>query len=98
MDPDQSICYVYWPVRQVRRCICIEMLYITSGDIFYLRLILLNRKAHSDMFVVVVNQLFVQVTSNLPLHMITLIALLMYMQHMMICVQMAWEHSAGAIL
>jgi hypothetical protein len=24
------------------------MLYVTSGDIFYLRLILLNRKAHSD--------------------------------------------------
>ena len=24
------------------------MLYVTSGDIYYLRLILLNRKAHSD--------------------------------------------------
>jgi hypothetical protein len=45
MDPDQSICYVYQPVRQVKRCICIKMLYINSGDIFYLHLILLNRKA-----------------------------------------------------
>ena len=26
----------------------IEMLYVTGGDIFYLRLILLKRKAHSD--------------------------------------------------
>jgi hypothetical protein len=48
MDPDQSICYVYQPVRKVKRCICIEMLYVTSGDSFYLHLILLNRKARSD--------------------------------------------------
>jgi hypothetical protein len=48
MDPDQSICYVYRPVRQVKRCICIKMLYVTSGDNFYLHLILLNRKACSD--------------------------------------------------
>ena len=43
-----GIQYVYIPVRQVKRCIRIEMLYVTSGDMFYLRLILLNRKAHSD--------------------------------------------------
>jgi hypothetical protein len=48
MDPDQSIRYVYWPVKQVKRGIHIEMLYVTSGDIFHLRLILLNRKARSD--------------------------------------------------
>jgi hypothetical protein len=48
MDPDQSICYVFWLVRQVKRCICIKMFYITSGGIFHLRLILLNRKACSD--------------------------------------------------
>jgi hypothetical protein len=39
---------VYWPVREVERCICIEMLYVTSGNTYYLRLILLNRKARSD--------------------------------------------------
>jgi hypothetical protein len=48
MDPDQKIQYVYVPVRQVKRCVRIEMLYVTSGDIYYLRLILLNRKARSD--------------------------------------------------
>jgi hypothetical protein len=48
MEPDQSICYVYRQVRQVKRCICIKMLYVTSGDNFYLCLILLNRKACSD--------------------------------------------------
>jgi hypothetical protein len=48
MDPDQSICFVYQPVRQVKRWICIKMLYVTSGDIFYLHLILLKRKARSD--------------------------------------------------
>ncbi len=48
IDPIQAIRYVYWPVGQVKRCIRIEMLYVTSGDIFYLRLILLDRKAHND--------------------------------------------------
>ncbi len=48
MDPDQSIRYVYWPVRQVKRCIRIKILYVTSGDNFYLHLILLTKKAHSD--------------------------------------------------
>ncbi len=40
--------YAYRPVREVKRCIRIEMLYVTSGDIYYLRLILLNRKVRSD--------------------------------------------------
>jgi len=40
--------YAYRPVREVKRCICIEMLYVMSGGIYYLRLILLNRKARSD--------------------------------------------------
>jgi hypothetical protein len=40
--------YAYRPVREVKRCIRIEMLNVTSGDIYYLRLILLNRKARSD--------------------------------------------------
>jgi hypothetical protein len=48
MDPDLSIFYVYQPVRKVKRCIQIKMLYVTSSDNFYLRLILLNRKACSD--------------------------------------------------
>jgi hypothetical protein len=48
IDPIQAIQYVYRPVRKVKRCICIEMLYVTSGDIFYLNLILWNRKTHSD--------------------------------------------------
>ena len=50
-----GIRYVYCPVRQVKRCIRIEMLYVTSGDMFYLRLILLNRKAHSDQDVLTYN-------------------------------------------
>jgi len=50
-----GIQYVYIPVRQVKRCIHIKMLYVTSGDIFCLRLILLNRKAHSDQDVLTYN-------------------------------------------
>jgi hypothetical protein len=55
IDPIQAIQYVYRPVRKVKRCICIKMLYVTSGGIFYLRLILLNRKAHSDKDVLTYN-------------------------------------------
>ncbi len=40
---------------QAKRCICIEMLYVTSGDMFYLHLILLNKKAHSDKDVLTYN-------------------------------------------
>ncbi len=84
MDPDQKIQYVYVPVRQLKQCVCIEMLYVTSSDIYYLRLILLNRKARSDndvltythLFVVEVNQLFVGATSNLQLLTVMLIVLL----------------------
>ncbi len=50
-----GIQYVYIPVRQVKRYIHIEMLYVTSGDMFYLRLILLNRKARSDQDVLTYN-------------------------------------------
>ncbi len=39
---------MYRPVREVKRCIRIEVLYVTCGDIYYLCLILLNRKARSD--------------------------------------------------
>jgi len=55
LDPIQEIRYVYRPVRKVKRCIRIEMLYVTSGDNFYLRLILLNRKARSDKDVLTYN-------------------------------------------
>jgi hypothetical protein len=40
--------YVYVPVTKISRCIRIEMIYPTSGDIYYLRLILLHRAATSD--------------------------------------------------
>ncbi len=52
IDPIQEIRYVYRPVRKVKQCIHIEML---SGEIFYLRLILLSRKAHSDKDVLTYN-------------------------------------------
>jgi hypothetical protein len=44
----QLIRYVYCPVKPLQRCVRIEMLYITSGDIYYLRLILLKRNARDD--------------------------------------------------
>jgi hypothetical protein len=34
--------YIYVPVRQVKRCIHIELVYQTIGEIYYLRLILLT--------------------------------------------------------
>ncbi len=105
MDPDQSISYVYWPVKQVKRCICIKMLYVTSGDNFYLRLILLNRKARSDKDILT----YIPVCgSGKPIVCISYQQSAIaqgyvdsvadvYVQHTMICVQMAREHIAGAI-
>jgi hypothetical protein len=102
-----GIQYVYCPVRQVKRCIRIEMLYVTSGDIFYLRLILLNRKAHSDQDVLTYNYNAVRGGGE-PL------VCMSYQQSAiahgyvdsvddvhatsLICVQMARELNAGAIL
>jgi hypothetical protein len=37
-----AIQYVYMHVRQVKRCICLKMLYQTSSEIYYLHLIFLN--------------------------------------------------------
>jgi len=43
-----KIQYIYIPVREVKRCVRMESLFVTSGDIYYLRVILLKRKARSD--------------------------------------------------
>ena len=45
---NQLIRYVFCPLKSLTRCVRMEMQYITSGDIYYLRLILLNRKAMND--------------------------------------------------
>ena len=49
-------------------------------------------------FVVVENHWFVRVTSNLLLHMVMSIVLMMCVQLLLTCVQMARELNAGAIL
>jgi hypothetical protein len=43
-----SIRYIYKPVRGVERIVRIEMLFPSSGDIYYLRLILINRAVLND--------------------------------------------------
>lgn len=40
--------FIYEPVNKVQRCVRIEMLYQTMGDIYYLRLILLRRPVLND--------------------------------------------------
>ena len=40
--------FIYQPVQKIERCIRIEMLYQTAGEIYYLRLILLKRPVLSD--------------------------------------------------
>jgi hypothetical protein len=45
---EAAIQYIYVPVRQVKRCIHIKMVYQTSGEIYYLRLILLKRPVLND--------------------------------------------------
>jgi hypothetical protein len=45
---EATIQYIYVPVRQVKRCIRIEMVYQTIGEIYYLRLILLKQPVLND--------------------------------------------------
>ncbi len=45
---EATIQYIYVPVRQVKRCIRIEMVYQTIGEIYYLRLICLKRPVLND--------------------------------------------------
>jgi hypothetical protein len=45
---EAAIQFIYVPVRQVKRCICIEMVYQTIGEIYYLHLILLKRPVLND--------------------------------------------------
>jgi hypothetical protein len=40
--------FIYEPVNKLQRCVRIEMLYQTMGDIYYLRLILLKRPVLND--------------------------------------------------
>ncbi len=93
---------VYRPVRNVKRCIRIEMLYVTSGDIFYLRLILLKRKACSDKDGLTyrggVYLFCATATNNLLLHMVLWIALMTSVKHLVICVLMELDVSVEATL
>ena len=82
------------------------MLYVTSGDIFYLRLILLNRKAHSDQDVLTYNPVrgggeplvCTSYQQSAITHGVMLIVLMMCVQLSSTCVQMARELNVGAIL
>ncbi len=45
---EAAIQYIYVPLTQVKRCTRLEVLYITSGDIYYLCLIYLMRPVLND--------------------------------------------------
>jgi hypothetical protein len=47
-DNDDVYAYIYIPINKVKRCVRLEMLYRTSGDIFYLHLLLLHKPSHGD--------------------------------------------------
>jgi hypothetical protein len=61
-DKDDIYAYIYVPLNKVKRCVRLEMLYRTSGDIYYLQLLLLHKPSRGDeeiscifLYVVVVN-------------------------------------------
>ncbi len=89
----------------MKRCVRIEMLYVTGGDIFYLHLILLKRKARSDRDVLTYNPvrgggkpINATVTNNPQLHMVMLKVFMMYVRLTMICALMVQDLSAEATL
>ena len=47
-DNDDVYAYIYIPINKVKRCVHLEMLYRTSGDIYYLRLLLLHKPSRRD--------------------------------------------------
>jgi hypothetical protein len=47
-DNDDVYAYIYTPLNKVKRCVCLEMLYRTSGDIYNLRLLLLHKPSCGD--------------------------------------------------
>jgi hypothetical protein len=40
--------YIYVPLKKEKRGVCLEMLYRTSGDIYYLHLLLLHMPSQGD--------------------------------------------------
>jgi hypothetical protein len=62
-DNDGVYAYMYIiPINKVKRCVRLEMLYRMSGDIYYLRTLLLHKPSHGDkiisrilLYMVVVN-------------------------------------------
>jgi hypothetical protein len=47
-DNDDVYIYIYIPLNKVKKCVQLEMLYRTSGDIYYLCLLLLHKPSHRD--------------------------------------------------
>jgi hypothetical protein len=47
-DNDDVYAYIYIPLNKVKRCVHLEMLYRTSGDIYYLHLLLLHKPSCRD--------------------------------------------------
>jgi hypothetical protein len=47
-DNDDVYAYIYIPLNKMKRCVCLEMLYRISSDIYYLRLLLLHKPSCRD--------------------------------------------------
>jgi hypothetical protein len=47
-DNDDVYAYMYIPLNKAKRCVCLEMLYRTSGDMYYLQLLLLHKPSCRD--------------------------------------------------
>ncbi len=47
-DNDDVYTYIYISINKVKRCVRPEMLYKTSGDIYFLRLLLLHKPSRGD--------------------------------------------------
>jgi hypothetical protein len=47
-DNDDVYAYKYIPLNKVKRCVCLEMLYRTRSDIYYLQLVLLHKPSRGE--------------------------------------------------
>ncbi len=102
---EAAIQYIYVPVRQVKRCICIEMVYQTSGEIYYLALILLKQPVLNDEDSRTLTAVrgggkpivFSSYQQSVIAHGYVKV-LLMRNLLLTICVELVLQHSAGVIL
>jgi hypothetical protein len=101
-ENDDVYAYIYLPINKVKRCVCLDR---TSGDIYYLHLLLLHKPSHrykDNLTYITVGgggePLVCASYQQSALHMVLWRVLTMSDQLLMTCLNLEQQHNAGATL